>query len=194
MAVKPVIQIGDKRLKGPNVQVGDYKSAEVLQVIQDLTDTMRATELVGIAAPQIGDNLQIFLTEPRETKTRPKDQTDELRVYINPTIISVSDEQVVIFEGCGSVLNGQMFGPVKRSKQVIVEALDIHGNKFRISCDGILARVIQHEIDHLQGKEFVEQVCDFQQLMDLPHYIEYKNQSIERMKSSEITIKKFTYL
>ena len=149
MAIKQTLQIGDPRLKAENKKVADFNDPVVKQVIQDLVDTMHQNELIGMAAQQIGYNWKIFVTEPRETETRPADQADELRVYINPVIVDFSGEESVIYEGCGSVLNGALFGPVKRPKEITIEAYDQNGKNFRMTCDGILARVIQHEYDHL---------------------------------------------
>jgi peptide deformylase len=79
--------------------VVDFDLTENIQEItRDLIDTMRANHLVGIAAPQIGVNLRIFVTEIRETPTRNTDETDPLRVYINPRIVSSSDESYLLWE------------------------------------------------------------------------------------------------
>ena len=142
MAVRATIQIGHPALKAPNQEITDFSAPELVQLVEDLRDTMRATGLIGIAAPQIGENFKVFVTEPRETNTRPADQADELRVYINPKIVYQSEEKVVIWEGCGSVLNAKLFGPVERSKVVEVEASDVTGGKFRFKADGILGRGI----------------------------------------------------
>ena len=127
MATRDTLQIGDLRLKAPNKTVEKFTDSSVKQVIQDLIDTMRANELIGMAAPQIGENWKIFVTEPRETKFRMADQVDILRVYINPIILNSSKEESIIYEGCGSVLNGQLFGLVKRPKEITIEAFDQKG-------------------------------------------------------------------
>lgn len=192
MAVRPTTQIGYPALKAINVEITDVSDPKVQQVITDLVESMRATELIGMAAPQIGENFQIFVTEPRETKARSADQSDQLRVYINPKIIETSKEQVVIYEGCGSVLHGAIFGPVQRPKQITVEAHDEDGKKFQLTCDGILARVIQHEVDHLNCIEFMEKVSDYKKLLTAEYYIErIKNdpKHIESCRMSKIEVK-----
>ena len=98
--------MGDPRLKATNKEVADITDPKTKQIIEDLVDTMHAVGLVGMAAPQIGENYKIFVTEPRETPTRPIDQADELRVYINPKVTVYSKDEVVIYEGCGSVVKG----------------------------------------------------------------------------------------
>src|SRR5260221_1503233 len=160
MSIKKTIQIEDPRLKAENESVTDFSDPEVKRVIQDLIETMRHLGLIGLAAPQIGDNYKIFITEPRATQYRTSDQTDELRIYINPIVVSKSDEEVIIYEGCGSVSDADGFGPVQRSKEVTVEAFDENGKKFQFKSDGILARVIMHELDHLDGLEFLDRMED----------------------------------
>ena len=118
MAVRDILQIGDLKLKAKNKVVKNFNSPRIKKVIRDLVDTMIKNDLVGVASPQIGENYQMFVTEPRKTKTRTADQTDELRVYINPKIIDFSKEENVIYEGCGSVVHGELFAPVKRPRQI----------------------------------------------------------------------------
>ncbi len=194
MAVKRTIQIGDPRLKVENKVVNDFSSPVVKQVIQDLIDTMYKNELIGMAAQQIGANWKIFVTEPRETASRPANQADELRIYINPTIIKSSSEISVVYEGCGSVLKGNLFGPVKRPREITIEAFDKSGKKFRLTCDGILARVIQHEYDHLSGIEFTEKISDYKELMTAKFYRERIKMSPGQIEASKITKKIATKL
>jgi peptide deformylase len=158
MAKREAIQVGDPRLKAPNKKINNFKDPKLKKIVEDLIDTIRAMELIGMAAPQIGENYRVFVTEPRETKFRTTDQADELRVYINPKIIKTSKDKSIIYEGCGSFVQGQLFGPVKRPKEITIEAQDLNGRRFRLTCDGLLARVIQHEYDHLDGIEFIEKV------------------------------------
>jgi peptide deformylase len=191
MAIREVIQIGHPSLKAENREVVDFKSEKVKQIVQDLVDTMRESGLVGMAAPQIAENYRIFVTEPRVTPTRTIDQADKLRVYINPVIKNFSDEEVIIYEGCGSVLKGSLFGPVKRPRQITIEAFDENGENFQLTCDGLLARVIQHEYDHLQGIEFTEKVDDYKKLMAVEFYIANIKTSSEQIENSKVNIKEF---
>lgn len=188
MSIKPVLQIGDPCLKAKNKRVADMNSRAVKQIIGDLKDTMRERELIGMAAPQIGYNWQIFVTEPRKTKSRNLEKGDKLRIYINPKLVFLSRKQSIIYEGCGSVLNGSLFGPVKRPALIVVEAFDENGKKFRLRCDGILARVIQHEQDHLYGIEFTEKIADYRKLMAVEFYRERIKDSPEQLGASRITV------
>lgn len=194
MSVREAIQIGDPRLKAKNKAIKKFDSKKLSQLIDDLTDTMRSKELVGMAAPQIGENYKVLITEPRVTKTRTTEQSDELRVYINPEIIYYSKDETIIFEGCGSVMNGQLFGPVKRPKEIIISASDQKGRQFELKCDGLLARVIQHEYDHLFGIEFTEKIIDYKRLMNIDFYIKNIKNSEEQMANSVITIKEYKML
>ncbi len=191
MALRKVIQIGHPSLKAKNKTIINFDSPEVKQLVKDLMDTMRKNELIGIAAPQIAQNFRVFVTEPRKTKTRTGDQVDKLRIYINPTITFFSKVLNIIYEGCGSVVNGKLFGPVLRSQEITVEALNEKGKKFKLSCDGILARVIQHEYDHLQGVEFTEKVTDYKKLVAREFYIKSIKNSKQEQTACKITKLRF---
>jgi len=192
MAKRETIQIGDPRLKASNKDISDPNQPEIIELIQDLKDTMHENGLIGIAAPQIGENYKVFITEPRETESRPADQADEFRVYINPEIIDQSKEEIIIYEGCGSVLNGQLFGPVSRPSWIKIKAQDADGEYFEFKADGILGRVIQHEYDHLNGEEFTEKITDYKKLMTREHYIQQIKSKDWHKTNSEITIKEFS--
>jgi len=194
MAVRKTLQIGHPRLKASNSPIKYLLSSRTQKLIKDLKDTMRKNELVGIAAPQIGENYQVFVTEIKKTKSRNGKEQDEFRVYINPKVTYLSKEENIIYEGCGSVVNGNLFGPVKRPKEVTVEAIDKKGKIFQLKCDGLLARVIQHEFDHLQGIMFTEKVSEYEKLMDYEHYKRYIKKSPLQISNSKITIKEIKYL
>jgi peptide deformylase len=79
----------------------------------------------------------------------------------------------VIYEGCGTVAYAKLFAPVRRPEKIIIEASDESGNRFRLSADGMLARVIQHEYDHLNGIEFTEKITDMRKIMSSEEYKKY---------------------
>jgi peptide deformylase len=183
--VRKVVEAGNPLLKHKNKVVKDFQSLKLKKLIRDLTDTMHKVGLVGIAAPQIGENYQVFLTHPRNTTTRKLIRKDKLRVYINPKIIVKSKEKSVIYEGCGSL--GDIFGPVLRVKEVRVEAFDQNSQKFSLSCDGILARIIQHEYDHLQGIEFIQKVSDYNKIVVKKYYRKNIRLSKAQIANSQTT-------
>ncbi len=188
MAVKTVIQAGHPKLKTKNKEIGNTNLPKIKKLRKDLIDTMNKTGLIGIAAPQIGQNYMIFVTHPRKTKSRHIGKTDILRTYINPKITFKSKKENVIYEGCGSVVNGDLFGPVSRPEEVGVEALNEKGEKFKLRCNGILARVIQHEYDHLMGIEFLERVNDYKKVIVGNYYRKRIRNSRLQKQNSLITI------
>ena len=187
MSVRKIIEIGHHLLKLKNKKVVDFKSKELKKLVEDLIDTMKKVDLIGIAAPQIAENYQVFITEPRRTKARKLGKDDKLRVYINPKITYFSKEKSVIYEGCGCIPQTSIFGPVERSKEIEIEAFDLAGDKFRLRCDGLLARVILHEYDHLQGIEFLEKVTDNRKLLSWQFYLKNIRNSKEQLKASKIS-------
>ncbi len=193
MAVREAIQIGHLALKAKNKKVVKFDDPKIKQIIEDLKDTLVDQGLIGIAAPQIAENFAVFVTQPRKTAART-DVVDEFKVYINPKITKFSAEENIIFEGCGSVLHGQLFGPVKRPREITIEAFDQKAKKFSLNCDGILARVIQHEYDHLSGIEFLEKIYDYKQIMTLDYYRERIRESKEQVEASKITKVNFRYI
>lgn len=170
-----------------NIRVRNFFDPVIRSLIADLTDTMRSAELVGIAAPQIAQNYQVFLTEPRKTAARSGDQVDQLRIYINPKIVEVSSETIMLYEGCGSVWNPPVFAPVIRPRQVTVEAYDEQGKKFSLTANGLLGRILQHEMDHLLGTVFLQKVRSDVQLLSLEEYTVFKKNSPELTEAANIT-------
>lgn len=187
MVVKKVIEIGHRVLKLENKSITNFSSLKLKKLVQDLKDTMQAVDLIGIAAPQIGQNYQVFVTQPRKTQSRNLGKNDKLRVFINPTITYLSKEKNLIYEGCGCVPKSSIFGPVIRPKEITIEAYDLTGSKFQLRCDGILARVIQHEYDHLRGIEFLEKISDNRKIISWKIYAKnIKNSKIQK-EASKIT-------
>lgn len=123
-----------------------------------------------MAAPQIGVGLRVFVTEIRATPLRPEIETDEVRVFINPEIVWWSDGMETIYNGCGSVAEAGLFGPVERLLSVTVKAWDSSGVEFEFTATGLLSHVIQHEMDHLEGITFLEHVKDVRTLMSARTY------------------------
>ncbi|MFH1145854.1 MAG: peptide deformylase [bacterium] len=172
MPVRKVVQIGNEIIRGKSRTVIDVDNREVKQTIKDLVDSMRRYNLVGLAAPQIGKSLRIFVTEIRKTTYRKNvSKEDQLRVFINPRVIEKSKHTVNGYEGCGSVISAKLFGVVKRARTVAVTALDAQGKRLKLKADGLLACVIQHEMDHLDGIVFLDRVTDTRGLLDREVYI-----------------------
>lgn len=113
----------------------------------DMADTMYDAPGVGLAATQVDVHEQVIVIDTSETH-------DNLRVFINPEIVWASEEKQVYDEGCLSVPG--IYDGVERPARVKVRALDLEGKPFELEADGLLAVCIQHEMDHLKGKVFVE--------------------------------------
>ena len=114
-------------------------------------------------------------------------KTDKLRFYINPKIVFKSRRENLIYEGCGSIADGKLFGPVSRPKKIEIEAFNENGKKFKLRCDGILARVIQHELGHLMGEEFIDKVDDYTKVISIDHYKKNIRDSNLQKENSLIT-------
>jgi peptide deformylase len=120
---------------------------------------------VAIAAPQIGENLRIFVMSKRveemsKGEKNSKDAKD--KIFINPKLVKVSKEKEMMDEGCLSVR--YLYGKVLRSKKATVEALDENGKKFRAGGSGIAAQIFQHETDHLDGVLFIDEATDLEEI------------------------------
>jgi len=140
---------------------------EIKSFIRDLLETLRTSERpgVGLAAPQVGKNIRIIVLESCGWKN-DKDElvgVIPLKILINPEVIKFSEEKDERFEGCLSVPDYN--GYVTRPKKVKVRALDENGNEVIIKASGFLARVLQHEIDHLNGILFIDHIKDKKKLL-----------------------------
>lgn len=124
---------------------------ELQQLIDNMVETMYADDGVGLAAPQVGQNIRLITLD----QTGPKDRAD-LMVLINPEIVEASEEEVDSRESCLSCPG--FTGTIKRNEQVTVRALDRDGKEVCIEADALLAIILQHEIDHLDGTLIVNRV------------------------------------
>jgi peptide deformylase len=170
MIVKSTTQVGNpviRKISKPVLAT----SVIAEKIIKDLIDSMRYHGLVGMAAPQIGVNKRIFVTEIRKTKTRKQREIDPVRVFVNPEITYLSRKQELGYEGCGSVANAGLFGNVRRARSVVVEAFDEKGRKFKLRATGLLARIIQHEFDHLEGRIFLDRLSETKSIMSREEYV-----------------------
>jgi peptide deformylase len=168
--IKQAVQVGNPIVRKQSKPVRDPKAPNVRKLVRDLADSMRHYGLVGMAAPQIGVNLRVYVSEIRKTKNRNPVALDPLRVFINPIITKKSTTQTVLYEGCGSLDFGHIFGPVKRASTVEVAACDEYGKKFTFTARGLLAKVMQHEIDHLDGILCLDRFTDSRKVMHVDEY------------------------
>ncbi|HTN66352.1 MAG TPA: peptide deformylase [Burkholderiaceae bacterium] len=146
MSLLPILRYPDARLHKVARPVRTF-DARLKQLVADMAETMYAAPGVGLAASQVDVHEQLIVIDVSDTH-------DELRVFINPEIVWASEEKQVYDEGCLSVPG--VYDGVERHAQVKVRAQDADGKSFELAADGLLAVCIQHEIDHLKGKVFVE--------------------------------------
>lgn len=148
------------RKKAREIEKIDEK---VVKVIENMTLALEASEIEGlaIAAPQIGESVRIILVrvnEARDKNGKVIQKAIPLTAYINPVITKLSKDKLVVDEGCLSYPG--YFGPVERPRKIRFEATVLNGKKVKISASGLLARIVQHEVDHLDGILFIDRVLD----------------------------------
>ncbi|PTN09432.1 peptide deformylase [Nitrosomonas aestuarii] len=152
MAILKILQYPDERLHTVATPV-THVNDKTRTLIQDMAETMYAAPGIGLAATQVDVHERIIVIDTSETH-------DQLHVFINPKII-VRNGSHEYEEGCLSVPG--IFGKVNRAESITVKALDIEGKSFTLEATGLLAVCIQHEMDHLEGKVFVEYWSKFKQ-------------------------------
>lgn len=152
MALLTILRYPNPRLHKIAQPVGEVDNA-IRRLIGDMAETMYAAPGIGLAATQVDVHQQVIVIDTSESK-------DQLQVFINPRIVASSGLKECE-EGCLSVPG--IFEKVKRAEQITVQALDADGKTFELTTDGLLAVCIQHEMDHLQGKVFVEYLSPLKQ-------------------------------
>ena len=152
MAILEILQYPDPRLTVPAQRVEKIDAA-TRKLIDDMVETMYAAPGVGLAATQVDRHLQIIVIDVSEDRS-------DLRVFINPEITR-REGVAVSQEGCLSVAG--IYDNVERAESVTVTALDRNGARFTLNASGMLATCIQHEMDHLTGKVFIDYLSDLKQ-------------------------------
>lgn len=146
MALLPILRYPDPRLRKIAKPVTRFDE-RLKTFVADMAETMYDANGVGLAATQVDVHERVITIDVSDTR-------DELRVFVNPRIVSASPLRRVAEEGCLSVPG--VYDEVERPEAVTVEAEDAAGDTFRIEAEGLLAVCIQHEMDHLTGKVFVD--------------------------------------
>jgi peptide deformylase len=149
MAIRDVLKMGDPRLLIPAQPVSAFNTTELNDLVADMTDTMRALNGAGLAAPQIGVNVQLVIFELNENPRYPLADAVPFTVLINPMLTALSDEIEEAWEGCLSVPG--MRGLVPRHTSLRYEGWNEAGDPINRVVSGFHARVVQHEVDHLRG-------------------------------------------
>ncbi|MGM0436832.1 MAG: peptide deformylase [Bacillota bacterium] len=146
MALMNIRKIGDPVLRSKTKEVKNINQ-KTIDLIENMTDTMYEADGIGLAAPQVGVLQRLFIV----------DVGNGLREVINPKIIE-KNGQSIMEEGCLSIPDET--GAVVRAKEIVMEGYNKKGEKIKIEADGLLARALQHEYDHLEGNLFTDKVID----------------------------------
>lgn len=175
MQIKPIVKEPNQvlRVKAKDLPIKDITSRRIKELIGSMKKTLKSTtEGVGLAAPQVGESLRIFIVseeaeeidrlskedlspeEKEEKRKTHKDRDWKYYVFINPVVKNKSRTKVDGPEGCLSVPG--KYGDVLRLQKITVDAHDEHGKKFTRGASNFFARVMQHELDHLEGALFID--------------------------------------
>ena len=146
MAVREILIYPDARLRRQCKPVLEF-DGKLEALVQDMADTMYDAPGIGLAAIQIDVPKRVIVMDLSETK-------DRLQVFVNPEIVDLNEGMRETEEGCLSVPG--FYIPVNRPEKVLIKAQDIRGNRFEMVADELLSVCIQHEVDHLDGKVFVD--------------------------------------
>jgi len=155
MALRKIVTLPDPVLKRKAHTVTTFDK-DLYTLLDDMVETMRDAPGVGLAAPQIGLSERIIVVEyyAKEEDEEIEDAPKKVWAMINPEIVKASDEMLMGAEGCLSIPG--LVGEVERHAEVQVKALNKHGKPMKVKAKGWLARIFQHEIDHLNGVLFTE--------------------------------------
>ena len=153
MAVLPILRFPDQRLHTVAKPVDTFDDS-LRRLVSDMAETMYAAPGIGLAATQVDAHVRVIVIDISETK-------DQLQVFVNPELVSASDDRKVCEEGCLSVPG--FYENVERPDRVRVRARDEHGTEFTLDAEGLLAVCIQHEMDHLKGRVFVQYLSRLKQ-------------------------------
>jgi len=148
MSILPIIVIPDPILREPSKPV-ERVDESLRKFADNMLETMYDAPGVGLAAIQVAEPIRMLTVDVSEKEEEPQP-----RIFINPKVVQVSDKPNVYEEGCLSIPD--VYAEIERPAEVTVEYLDLSGEQKSIKADGLLATVLQHEIDHLDGKLFID--------------------------------------
>ncbi len=173
MAILKVSRLGHPVIRTPAEAVPkeSITSAAMQRFIDDMIETMREYDGVGLAAPQVHVSKQVAVIEVTSNRRYPGEGPVPLTILINPKILRASKSQIEDWEGCLSI--HELRGRVPRAESLEVEAYNRKGEKVLIRAQGFFARVIQHECDHLLGRVFVDRMPNLLTLSHLHEFVRY---------------------
>jgi peptide deformylase len=152
MAVRPILRFPDPKLRQRSVEL-EAPTDELRQLVADMAETMIDANGAGLAAIQVGAPVRLFIVDGHVAGGAEESPP---KVFLNPEILELSDESQTGDEGCLSFPG--IYVPVKRGMRAKVRAMDLDGNVFEAEGEGLFARALQHETDHLNGRLLIDQV------------------------------------
>ncbi|BBI99304.1 peptide deformylase [Ferrigenium kumadai] len=158
MAIREVLRMGDVRLQQSAEPVSNFGNGELRELLQDMRDTMQASNGVGLAAPQIGVGLRVVIFGVQRNSRYPDADSVPETVLINPVITPLDDQLEEAWEGCLSLPG--LRGLVPRFRNIRYRGYDEHGTPIDRTVSGFHARVVQHECDHLDGMLYPMRMTD----------------------------------
>jgi peptide deformylase len=161
MPVKEVLKMGHPVLREKAQPVVEFSTPELAVLVGDMLDTMRALNGAGLAAPQIGVSLRVVIFAVESNPRYPDAETVPLTILVNPEITPLSPQQVSGWEGCLSIPG--MRGLVPRYRHIRYRGYDQYGNVIEREVQDFHARVVQHEVDHLDGLLYPLRMTDLTQ-------------------------------
>ncbi|HGN0622461.1 TPA: peptide deformylase [Proteus mirabilis] len=171
MAVLTLLHFPDERLRKVATPV-EKVDDEIRTLIDDMIETMYAERGIGLAAPQVNVSKRIVVIDVSENRDQPI-------VLINPEIISTEDEIMDMMDGCLSIPDS--FAPTQRFRYLKVKALDRNGDKIELEAADLFAGCIQHELDHLNGKLFIDHLSPLKR-----QRIEKKQKKLSKLNSTQV--------
>lgn len=172
MALLEIVTYPEKSLSMPSKKV-DIIDEEIRQLIHDMGETMFHESGIGLAAPQVGVNKRILVYDARAEDPNDDGSEPKITALINPEIVQTSGSQLSENEGCLSVVDFR--ADVKRYERVTVKAQDMDGNPLEFDAQGLMAVIMQHEIDHLDGILFIDRISTLKRAM-------YKKKRMKQLK------------
>jgi peptide deformylase len=161
MTIRPVIRMGDPQLLEKSARVKRFGTPELQELLTDMTDTMRSLNGAGLAAPQIGVSLRVVIFGVDENPRYPDAEAVPFTILINPTLTPIGSEMEDDWEGCLSVPG--LRGLVPRYVHLRYQGFDADGKTIDRTVEGFHARVVQHEVDHLDGILYPQRIKDMRQ-------------------------------
>jgi peptide deformylase len=159
MALRPIIRLGDPILRAVAAPVADPSDPAIARLLADMAETMQAASGVGLAAPQVASSLRAIVWRPILVRGEASDQ---IAALLNPELVPLDDVQELGAEGCLSI--PELRGLVPRFARIGLRGLDLAGNRVEREAAGFEARILQHEVDHLDGVVYLDRMTDMASL------------------------------